>query len=148
MRRGVHESRSTPVACGDGPVPGSHAWLEAGRRGSDTMECNESKERVVARSTHHSRTRVGQPSSPAQTKPRTTRERCKIFAPGLQSGLGPTCLQSALKERAAWHVRVRRGACLRTRFARSFGKANHSRGLCFIWNLPVQRVESHVVCAW
>ena len=34
---------------------------------------------------------------------------------------------SALKERAAWHSRERRGACLRARFARTRGKANHYR---------------------
>ena len=76
------------------------------------VECSESKERVVARSDHHSRTRVGQPADLRKTEARSTRQRCKIFAPGLQSGEGLTAVFSALKERAAWNARLRRGACL------------------------------------
>ena len=96
------------------------------------VECSESKEAGVARSDHHCCTRVGQPADLRKTGARSTRQRCKIFAPGLQSGLGPTCLRSALKERAAWHSRVRRGACLRARFTALLGKANHPSGLKFI----------------
>ena len=65
------------------------------------MECNESKERVVARSTHHSRTRVGQPADLRKTEARSTRQRCKSFARDLQRGRdeGLTTVFSALKER-------------------------------------------------
>ena len=93
------------------------------------VECSESKEAVVARSDHHCRTRVGQPADLRKTGARSTRQRSKLFAWDLQSGPGPTCLRSALKERAAWHSRERRGACLRHVFARSCGKAKISRGL-------------------
>jgi len=106
------------------------------------MECSASKERVVARVAHHWRTRIRHAALRLPTKARTTLQRFDLFAPGLQRGRERNGLSSALCKRDAWQERPRCGACLRTRFARFCGKANHSRGLCFICR--VQRVYARI----
>ena len=106
------------------------------------MECSASKERVVARVAHHWRTRIRHAALRLPTKARTTLQRFDLFAPGLQRGRERNGLSSALCKRDAWQERPRCGACLRTRFARFCGKANHSRGLCFICRCNASRVDS------
>ena len=87
----------------------------------------ESKERSVAHVSHDCCTRVGHSCANAKLKAHTVLERFDIFAWDLLSGGGRDAVLSALYQWDAYHGTQRRGACLRPRFAHSFGKANHSQ---------------------
>ena len=62
---------------------------------------------------------------------RTVRQRCKLFAWGLQSALQVTCLQCRLRVRGAYRAMPRHGASLRAAFAPFFGKAKVCHVECF-----------------
>ena len=59
-------------------------------------ECSESKERIVARDGHCSRSRVHQVASKASGNYRTAPQRFDGFAPDLERGPGLTFLRSPL----------------------------------------------------
>ena len=61
---------------------------------------------------------------------RTVRQRCKLFARGLQSALQVTCLQCWLRMREAYRAKPTHGARLRAALASFFRKANAVHRKC------------------
>ena len=107
-------------------------------------ECSESKERIITRDAHCSRSRVHQVPSEAPLtggglwpilRPgaggRTAPQRFDGFAPNLEWGAGLTLLHSPLLQQHACHAMLRRGASLRGAFVAILAKTNTPTGQCF-----------------
>ena len=72
--------------------------------------------------------RVGQLRISLRAKAHTARQRVHGFARGLKRGLGRDAVQSAFRERDAWHAMPGLGSSLRTAFVAFCGKTNVLRG--------------------
>ena len=90
------------------------------------MECDESKETIVALVSHDCCTRVGQPALLRKTEERRSLQCVDRCAPDLERELGLTVRQFPLKERSACRAMPSRATGLRGAFAPFFGKANVS----------------------